>query len=886
MEDSPKVTISSEVDPEHPFPGLLSFEERNQSQFGGRDVEISELFTQIEANSLTIIFGKSGIGKTSLIKAGLIPILQKNLYHPVYIRIDFSSDKAPLQQLKELLVNQLRVVDKNVPEIQNKTLWAYLHEVNLLYGMFIPVIIFDQFEEIFTLGSKKGSASLEDFITELSNLAENWVPLVVQEAKELKSETILSNYVKQPYRLIISLREDYLAQLESLKNYLPSIRNSRYRLLQMTVEQALDAIIRPAKGLIDENVAVEIIQKLPGISPKDLNTFQETGKVEKKYLIEPFLLSLICFQLNEKRISEHLKTITSTLVTQFDIEDVISSYYSDTIAEFGPHIQNGIEHTLLTESGYRKLEPLDDLLLKYKISIGEINKLIDKRIIRKEFRDGVEYVELIHDVLTPVVRQKREERIKSESENEKKQAISSAINIYKEKRRRNIRTFLLIVVPVLMVVGYMVIKENNENSRTFKRYQDLDFARKLLITSRIARNKGDSDVAAHLSRIAFLINREHKGGNDFDYYKSMYERLSDLDSSFVFTDVYPTAVRSIVRASNDLFFFACESGEIFNKSWIGEKQPFFDFKKRITDMAISPDKRYLAVAGIFDYVCVFDLTKSRKDTIQLSKGRLGINGKSVAFTDDGKLILKLDSTLLSWTSISWQPTIWKNRIKVEKTANTTKVFAESQTKNLFEYKGSQFNCFAVQHNEIAIGVDSGFILIKKDSVIRIKLPDFYRPVSIRFDPSGKYIITGNNEGNLCSIELSNFQMVCNQYQISRITDITFSSEGKYITTASWDGSIAIWDNKFRLDSVVPLILPPSEENQNANCTIFSQDMNYILSAYGNGKIIKWGVNMDILAKSICEKTKIKLDAALWRKYTGKRISFNEIEKYSCSNYHQ
>src|SRR6185436_19981228 len=95
--------LSKDKDVQRPFPGLRSYEERNKAQFGGRNAEIKELFNLIENNRLTIVFGKSGIGKTSLINAGLIPELQKNFYLPVYIRIDYSSQKKPTDQLRELI---------------------------------------------------------------------------------------------------------------------------------------------------------------------------------------------------------------------------------------------------------------------------------------------------------------------------------------------------------------------------------------------------------------------------------------------------------------------------------------------------------------------------------------------------------------------------------------------------------------------------------------------------------------------------------------------------------------------------------------------------------------------------------------------------------------
>src|SRR5205809_1111286 len=168
--------ISEDGEAQRPFQGLRSYEEKNKAQFGGRDTEIKELFNLIENTGLTIIFGKSGIGKTSLINAGLIPELQKNFYLPIYIRIDYSSPKKPVDQLRELIYEKISLSDKNIPAIGNRALWEYFHEIKILDGIIIPVLILDQFEEIFTIGKDKNHAEL---ITELSDLAENRVPLVV-----------------------------------------------------------------------------------------------------------------------------------------------------------------------------------------------------------------------------------------------------------------------------------------------------------------------------------------------------------------------------------------------------------------------------------------------------------------------------------------------------------------------------------------------------------------------------------------------------------------------------------------------------------------------------------------------------------------------------------
>ena len=376
---------------QRPFLGLSSFKEENKGQFGGRDTEIKDLYNLVENHPLTIVFGKSGIGKTSLLQAGLIPELQRNFYLPVYLRIDYESKKSPLQQARDMIYKKFKSKDEKVTECANKTLWEWLHDEQIQDGLMTPVLLFDQFEEAFTLGRKRSQEVLE-FILELSDLAENRVPLVVQNDYKSRNAILPARYADQKMRMIISLREDYLAQLESLKTYLPSIKNSRYRIVQMTVIQAMEAILKPARNLIDKNCAEEIIKKLPGITDRDFDESAEDSDQVKRLVVEPFLLSLICFKFNEIRIDRKMDKISPELVRELKIEDITYSFYDDTMKQFGSNVNEGVEISLLTESGNRKLESLEQLQNHYHIDNETISALIDKRIIRQENRDGVEYV--------------------------------------------------------------------------------------------------------------------------------------------------------------------------------------------------------------------------------------------------------------------------------------------------------------------------------------------------------------------------------------------------------------------------------------------------------------------------------------------------------------
>ena len=64
---------ASTVDRQHPWLGLASFTEETRSYFHGREEEVAELARRVQRKLLTILFGQSGLGKTSILRAGLVP---------------------------------------------------------------------------------------------------------------------------------------------------------------------------------------------------------------------------------------------------------------------------------------------------------------------------------------------------------------------------------------------------------------------------------------------------------------------------------------------------------------------------------------------------------------------------------------------------------------------------------------------------------------------------------------------------------------------------------------------------------------------------------------------------------------------------------------------
>ena len=78
---------------DNPWPGLASFEERDAPFFHGRDAAVAALLDLVEREDLVLLYGTSGLGKTSLLRAGLFPRLPSTIL-PVYIRLDYTDAVA------------------------------------------------------------------------------------------------------------------------------------------------------------------------------------------------------------------------------------------------------------------------------------------------------------------------------------------------------------------------------------------------------------------------------------------------------------------------------------------------------------------------------------------------------------------------------------------------------------------------------------------------------------------------------------------------------------------------------------------------------------------------------------------------------------------------
>lgn len=407
------------VDAQHPWLGLLPLKEEHARFFFGRDAEIAEILLRIRENTLTILFGQSGLGKTSLLGAAVVPRLGAANFTPALVRLDYATG-APslLEQVRAAFRRALPGIawPDDAPAI---TLWELFHRLPALLpsGSPAPVLIIDQFEEIFTLGRQDPGRECEAelWLEQMADLLQNRPPRTLEE-RFADNRRLARDYDfgSSRLRVVFALREDYLSQLEGWKTHLPLLTQNRMALLPLDGLQALEAVVGPAslgeRPLVSREVAAGIVRTVARVEP-------ETPLPQIHAM--PPLLSLLCEQLNAARLAAGAPEITAGMVTG-QSQDILQRFYAESYATFPPKHREAIralieDPPMITEGGYRNSIVREDAEAHLaRLGVPDpravFDTLIRRRVITVEEKDRVQRLEVTHDVLVPLLVRSRKER--------------------------------------------------------------------------------------------------------------------------------------------------------------------------------------------------------------------------------------------------------------------------------------------------------------------------------------------------------------------------------------------------------------------------------------------------------------------------------------------
>jgi hypothetical protein len=249
---------------ENPYPGLRAFDIAESHLFFGRDAQIAELVGRLERNRFLSVIGVSGSGKSSLVRAGLIPALERGGVWEAgrrWRRVVTQPAGAPFESLKTDLEKagldgaRLRESSQSLTQIARQ-----------LPSDETLLVVVDQFEELFRYKSAapttEGTRLTRD--RQAGDAAE-FVQLLLEASRQ-----------HPPVYIVITMRSDYLGDCAEFRDLPETLNECQYLIPRMTRQQRQEAIELPLGRVA---IAPSLVQRLlndAGDEPDQLPILQHS----------------------------------------------------------------------------------------------------------------------------------------------------------------------------------------------------------------------------------------------------------------------------------------------------------------------------------------------------------------------------------------------------------------------------------------------------------------------------------------------------------------------------------------------------------------------------------------------------------------------------------
>ena len=392
----------------NPYVGPRAF--RTGESLYGRDREIRQLLDLLVAERIVLLHSPSGAGKTSLIRAGLIPRLQEQgftVLPVVRVNQELPPDAPP--DANRYLYSALLSLEEDEQEgeahferdeLPGLSLDEYLTQRSLRSTAARPeasfayregeltdeVLVFDQFEEILTSspadldGKRRFFAALGEALRQ-----------------------------RQRWALFV-MREDYIAALAPYLRAIPTRLRSTFRLDLLEAAAALQAIQEPVRAqsvLFTDEAAWRLVDDLRTIQEQqpDGTLLDVPGPT-----IEPVQLQVVCYRLWQNLAPEDVEITTEDIVAVGDVNQSLAEYYAERVSAAA--LETGVperlvrawfQDELLTEQGIRS-QVIMGPETTGSLPNATVDQLRDAHLVRAEKRRSVTWFELAHDRLVEPVR--------------------------------------------------------------------------------------------------------------------------------------------------------------------------------------------------------------------------------------------------------------------------------------------------------------------------------------------------------------------------------------------------------------------------------------------------------------------------------------------------
>ena len=465
-----------------PYVGLQPYTEEERDFFFGRERDQRVIASNLFAASITILYGASGVGKSSVLMAGVVPMLRTKARTAVVVFRDWQRPDF-LPTLKGACLTSVALATgKTVKITTDISLDELLFRLGEEFGVTI-LILLDQFEEFFLYHPESESATLFDS----------------EFARAVNRDDIDANF-------LLALREDGLSRLDRFQARIPNLMGNMLRLRHLDSVSAEEAIRKPLAAYndllektavtvtIEDDLVSTIIDQVRSGSVS-LSPSEGAGQpqdVDSDSRIETPFLQLVLQRLwNEESENAPHALRLATLQKLGGAQEIVRTHLDAVMARLEPLQQSvcaGFFDRLVTPSGTKVACRLDDLS-KWAGELADqvlpvVNILSESRILRtiaaSTSHPGTPpSYEIFHDVLASAVldwrrrfveqqtlEEIRSEELKKREQEKAEQQLEHELETtrVKSKLMRIITIAALCVMTLLVGLTFYAFQQQTEAS--------------------------------------------------------------------------------------------------------------------------------------------------------------------------------------------------------------------------------------------------------------------------------------------------------------------------------------------------------------------------------------------------------------------------------------